>query len=76
VYVCIAPSRNPLAVLTLCAQVTAGTIGYYLSEYFRTFGQAEAIYTMVIAGLSCLVGLIGPFAGYVTWPGKQINAAP
>ncbi|RMJ25653.1 integral membrane protein [Aspergillus sp. HF37] len=50
------------------AGVTAGTIGYYLSEFFRTFGKAEAIYTMVIAGLSCLVGMVGPFAGYITWP--------
>lgn len=49
----------------------AGTIGQYLSDYYRTFGEAEAIYTEVVAALSILTGLIGPFAGSLTWPSKR-----
>ncbi|RJE21512.1 integral membrane protein [Aspergillus sclerotialis] len=48
--------------------VVAGTIGQYLSEYYRTFGEAQAIYTEVVAAISILTGLIGPFAGSITWP--------
>lgn len=48
----------------------AGLIGQYLSELYKTWGNAEAIYSMVIAGISILVGLIGPFTGYLIWPGK------
>ena len=61
----------------LVSKVVAGIIGNYLHEYDNSsigWPQARWIYTVVIAGLSILLGLIWliPFSsGFFSWPCKH-----